>query len=65
MATSLSEYDPALESWSIYIERLEQYFLANDILAEPKKHAMLLHVCKSKVFQLICNLAYDQSHTLK
>ena len=57
---SLSEYDPALEPWSIYIERLEQYFLANDILAEPKKRAILLHACGSKVFQLIRNLADDQ-----
>ena len=45
MATSnygkLSEYDSSKEDWQIYIERLELYFIANDIALMMKKKGKL------------------------
>ena len=39
MATrgSVGEFTPGKETWSSYVERLEQYFLPNDVQAEEKK----------------------------
>ena len=40
MATALlgkiDNYDPAREEWTQYVERLEQFFEANDLTGEDK-----------------------------
>jgi len=38
-------FNPAVEDWSTYVERLQHYFLANDIITEVKKRTVLLSVC--------------------
>ena len=47
----LEEFDDT-QDWIEFIERLEQYFEANDI-GNDKKRAILLTVCGSKTYSLI------------
>ena len=63
MATvgSLSEYVESDGDWIKYVERLEHFFLANDIEEEEKKRSILLSVCGAKTYKLIRNLATPQS----
>ena len=58
MATfgSVSEFNEQSEDWPQYIERLEHYFIANDIDDEGKKRSILLSVVGSKTYKLIKNL---------
>ena len=56
---TLSVYDSAAEPWTIYVERLNQYFIANDVEDSSKKRAILLAVCGSKTFQLIRSLTEE------
>ena len=53
---SLSEFNSALEDWKTYVERLEQYFAANDVTAAGKKRAILLSACGASTYQLIRSL---------
>ena len=57
MAThgSLSEYNPA-KDWVSYVERMDQYFLANDVNEARKKRAILLSVVGDKTYKLIRDL---------
>ena len=57
----ISQFIPSQESWSSYTERLEYYFIANDIQDPAKKKAILLPVCGPSTFQLLKNLL--QSNT--
>lgn len=54
MATygKIGEFKELEESWTQYIERLEQYFSANDVEDPGKKRAILLSVCGSKMYAL-------------
>ena len=56
---TLSVYDSTAEPWTIYVERLNQYFIANDVEDSSKKRAILLAVCGSKTFQLIRSLTEE------
>ena len=52
--------DENTESWEHYTERLGHYFDANDIADESgddnaKRRAILLSVCGSKVYKLMCD----------
>ena len=49
-------FDINHENWSEYIERIEQYFIANDIDAENKKKGTLLTVIGSETYRLVRNL---------
>ena len=42
---TLSAYDSAAEPWTIYVERLNQYFIANEVEDGSKKRAILLAAC--------------------
>ena len=57
---TLSSYDPTKESWSIYIERLNQYFIANDVVDATKKRDILLSACGPKTYKLVRSLADDK-----
>eukprot|EP00731_Ephydatia_muelleri_P014717 Em0008g437a len=52
----LSEFDSTSEDWPSYVERMEQYFAANDVGNETKKSAILLSVCGSSTYRLIRSL---------
>ena len=54
---AIGEFTPSQESWAEYIERLELYFVANDIVEEVKKKAILLNACGTATYKLARNLA--------
>ena len=49
-------FDPATDDWSTYVERLEHYFIVNDIITEAKRRSTLLTVAGPEVYLLACNL---------
>lgn len=49
----VGEFKESEESWTQYVERLEQYFLANEITDGKKQRAILLSVCGSKTYGLL------------
>ena len=59
MATVLGQvesFDPQVDDWVLYTERLEQYFVANGINEDKKKVATLLTVIGGKAYGLLRNL---------
>ena len=48
------------ETWLSYADRLEQYFLSNNVQAQKKKRAILLSVCGALMYQLIFNSVSSQ-----
>ena len=54
MAThgSIGEFDPEKEDWTSYTERVEEYFVANDVDDATKERAILLSNCGSFTYQL-------------
>lgn len=51
----MDSFDSAAEDWTTYIERLDQYFVANDI-PNSKKVAVLLSVMGAKTYNLLRSL---------
>ena len=62
MATygNVGEFKESEESWTQYVERLEQYFAANEIKDGAKRRAILLSVCGCKTYGLIRDLLQPQ-----
>ena len=64
MATSFGRveaFNEGNETWEHYTERLRHYFQANGIGDEnagdkAKRRAILLSVCGSKIYKLMCDL---------
>ena len=58
MAThgTIGEFQNAQESWQSYVERLQQYFVANDVRTAEKQRAVLLSAVGGQTYQLIRNL---------
>ena len=52
----LREFNPAMEDWTSYAEKLEFYFTANDVKEADKQRAVLFSVCGAATYQLIKNL---------
>ena len=50
-------FDPAVEEWSEYTERLVHYFHANDIVADGKRRAILRAFVGPTVYRLLRMLA--------
>ena len=50
---SLGEFDPRTGDWKTYIERAQQYFLANDVDDADKQRAILLSCVGSKAYRII------------
>ena len=53
---TLGEYNADQEEWSVYTERLEHYFTANDVKDASKRRAILLSVCGARTYSLIRSL---------
>lgn len=56
----VNAFDPDVESWTEYKERLEHYFLANDITEKKKKKSVLIAVVGAKTYKLLRNLCKPQ-----
>ena len=54
--TQFDLFDPDVEQWDDYEDRLQQYFIANDITQDRKKVAILITVVGSKTYALLRNL---------
>ena len=52
----LQEFNPTVEDWTSYAERLEFYFTANDVKEADKQRGILFSVCGAATYQLIKNL---------
>ena len=47
------------DDWKIYVERLDQYFIANEVTDTAKKRAILLTVCGAPTYKLLRSLVKD------
>ena len=75
---TVGEFDDKSDTWTNYIDRLDQFFIANDISApqaghSDKRKAILLSCVGPKTYNLLCNLvqpdkpgdkSYDQIVTI-
>ena len=52
----LEPFDACTDDWNSYVERLEQYFIVNDIVDVKKKVAICLTVIGSNTYTLLRNL---------
>ena len=52
----VEQFDPQVDDWVLYTERLEQFFVANGITDDAKKVAVLLTVIGGKAYALLRNL---------
>ena len=52
----INEFDSSIEEWDDYIERLNQFFVANEITEETKMKAILLSGCGAKTYKLFKGL---------
>ena len=53
---TLEPFSGEAEDWAAYMERLDQYFIANDITTAAKKRAVLLSICGMPTYKLIRSL---------
>ena len=52
---AMDVFNPDVDDWSSYIERLESFFVANDV-KDKKKVAVLVTVIGTKVYCLLRNI---------
>ena len=62
---TVGPFDPAVDDWVVYCERLEQFFQANGVATAEKLRAVLLSVCGSPTYLLIRNLVSPEKPTDK
>ena len=53
---AVSPFDPSIDEWSEYVERLQFYFTANGIKEDSKKRTVLLSCCGPSTFRLLRSL---------
>ena len=58
MATheTLSPFNPDVEPWTTYTERLHYCFIANGVKSDEQKCVILLSVCGPDTYKTICSL---------
>ncbi|VDI58342.1 Hypothetical predicted protein [Mytilus galloprovincialis] len=56
----IDEFDDILEDWIQYTEKLNHYFIANNIESMEKQRAILLSACGKKTYKLMGNLSAPQ-----
>ena len=52
----IDEFEEGKEGWSLYVERLEHFFIANDVDSEEKKRSILLSVMGPNAYKLLRSL---------
>lgn len=67
MAThgSIGEFSADNETWISYVERIQQYFVVNDIKTDDKQRAVLLSFCGPSTYQLIRSVVSPAKPTEK
>ena len=65
MAThgSMKAFNAQVDDWSIYVERLQHYFIANDVTDAGKKRSILLTVCGTPTYTS-CYAVWSRTATL-
>ena len=58
---SVGEFNEREDTWTNYVARIEQFFVANDIQLETKKKAVLLSSVGAKTYKLICSLTQPRA----
>ena len=53
------------ETWVSYIDRLQQYFVANDIKGNERQRVVLLSICGASTYQLIRSMVSPAKPTEK
>ena len=53
---SIGPFTSSAEDWTSYSERLQQYFIANDVNDDSKQRAILLSNCGPQTYQLLKSL---------
>ena len=56
---TMKQFNPEVDDWPTYIERLQHYFVANDVDAAEKKRAIPLTVCGAPTYKLLRSLVPD------
>ena len=59
------EFDPSLEDWISYSERVDHYLEANEVSPDSKKLSVLLSTCGKATYTLILNLMSPVSPSSK
>ena len=59
----VGEFNSDSENWTLYCERLEQYYTANEITDATKQRAIFLSVCGAATYQLIRSLVAPKMPT--
>ncbi|XP_031339574.1 uncharacterized protein K02A2.6-like [Photinus pyralis] len=57
----IREFNPKECNWTIYKERLFQFFIVNNVDKQEIKRALLLNACNEESYQLISNLCVPNS----
>ena len=52
----IDKFIPATGEWTQYIERMNQFFIANEICEQPRKKAILLSLGGAETYSLLRNL---------
>ena len=60
---NMGKFDQAVESWESYIEQMEKYFVANDVISAGKKGATLLSMCGQSTYTIIRSQAAPDKPT--
>ena len=64
LISNIGSFDPIMDQWSSYKERLEQFFQANDVNGD-KHVAVLLSVIGGKTYELLRTLTIPDKPTDK
>ena len=56
---TMKQFNPQVDDWPTYVERLQYYFVANDVDDDAKKRAILLTVCGVPTYKLLRSLVPD------
>ena len=59
----IAVFNGAHDDWNSYTERLDQYFVANDVTEAGKKRAILLSSCGAGTYEVIKNLVAPKKPT--
>ena len=53
---TITQFVPGEEDWTAYVERLNYYFIANEVTGVAKKRSILLSACGPKTYKLFRSL---------